>query len=215
METVGAIGQHERTGDDIVAGNVYDKYHSKNPVARRLMGGFMQAFAALFDARSGDSVLEIGCGEGHLLNRVYHLGYRGRLAGLDIAHSVVRQARDESPKSIEVIQASAYDLPCADRSWDMVIACEVLEHLEDPERALAELRRVCRSGCLISVPREPVWRVANMARFKYLTRLGNTPGHVQHWSRDRFIELVGKYFAVKEVRNPFPWTMAWGIKDGC
>jgi len=207
-------GERTRTGDDIVAGNVYDKYHAKNPVARYLMGGFMRAFDSLFQPRAGDSILEVGCGEGHLLDHMQSQ-WCGRLfSGLDLAHSVVRQARDEIPMEVSIMQASAYQLPWRDGTWDIAVACEVLEHLDHPEMALAELRRVCRRGCLVSVPREPIWRGANMVRFRYLSRLGNTPGHVQHWGRRGFVDMVGKHFAVEEVRNPFPWTMIWGTKDG-
>jgi hypothetical protein len=60
---------------------------------------------------------------------------------------------------------------------------------------------------VLSVPREPVWRAANMARGAYLRALGNTPGHVNHWSKRGFVEMVGTTFAVREVRSPFPWTM--------
>ncbi len=37
---------------------------------------------------------------------------------------------------------------------------------------------------------------------------GNTPGHLQHWSRAGFLRLVADYFEVVEVRTPLPWTMA-------
>ena len=73
--------------------------------------------------------------------------------------------------------------------------------------ALAELARLSRGGLVLSVPREPIWRVANMARGKYIGALGNTPGHIQHWSRRSFAELVGSQFDVVGVRSPFPWTM--------
>jgi hypothetical protein len=87
------------------------------------------------------------------------------------------------------------------------MAIEVLEHVMDTDAALAELVRVSRGEMVLSVPREPIWRVANMARGKYLADLGNTPGHVQHWSRRGFAELVGSQLEVVSVSTPFPWTM--------
>ena len=98
-------------------------------------------------------------------------------------------------------------LPFPPLSFDLVMAIEVLEHVDDPVAALAELVRVSRGGMVLSVPREPIWRVANMARGKYLADLGNTPGHVQHWSRRSFVELVGSQLEVVNVSTPFPWTM--------
>jgi len=58
------------------------------------------------------------------------------------------------------------------------------------------------------VPREPIWRILNIARGKYIGDLGNTPGHVNHWSRRGFIDLLSRRFDVVEVRSPLPWTMA-------
>ena len=60
---------------------------------------------------------------------------------------------------------------------------------------------------LVSVPREPLWRALNMARGAYLTDLGNTPGHVNHWSRRGFEALLSRHGEVVETRSPFPWTM--------
>jgi hypothetical protein len=84
----------------------------------------------------------------------------------------------------------------------------VLEHVPDPEHALAEMARTARGGhVLVSVPREPLWRALNVARGAYLGALGNTPGHVNHWSKRGFAQLLERYGDVVGVRSPFPWTM--------
>ena len=98
-------------------------------------------------------------------------------------------------------------LPFPAKAFDLVLAIEVLEHVPDPDAALAELARLARGHLVLSVPREPIWRVANMARGKYLGALGNTPGHIQHWSARRFAQLVGRHVQVDAVRRPLPWTM--------
>ena len=88
-----------------------------------------------------------------------------------------------------------------------MVCCEVLEHLEQPELALKTLKRVTGRYLILSVPREPLWCAMNLARAKYISRLGNTPGHIQHWSKRGFIRLVSKCFDVLEVKSPLPWTM--------
>lgn len=196
----------------LIAGNLYDKYHTRNPVARRLMAGFLSSFDQLLDLGEGEGVLEVGCGEGYLLERVRRRFPGARLAGLDLSREIVQLAARQGCPGAPLLQASACQLPWADRSWEVVVACEVLEHLDEPQRALAELARVCRRGCLLSVPREPYWSLANLARGKYLGRLGNTPGHVQQWRQRRFANLVAEHFAVQQVRAPFPWTMIWATK---
>jgi hypothetical protein len=69
------------------------------------------------------------------------------------------------------------------------------------------LRSIAGSHLVLSVPNEPVWRVLNMVRGKYWTDWGNTPGHIQHWSREGFIRFVSIYFQVTEIRTPLPWIM--------
>ena len=202
-----------RTGDDVVAGNVYDKYHTSNPVARRLMDGFLQSFDALLQLEQADTLLEVGCGEGHLIERIQRGYPERRIAGFDISYGIIQQAM-RNVRGAAFLQGTADQMPWPDASWDVVVVCEVLEHLPEPEKALLELQRVTRKGCLLSVPREPIWRMANMARGKYWASLGNTPGHIQHWNTDGFIALVSQRFDVKQVRSPFPWTMVWAEVKG-
>ena len=83
----------------------------------------------------------------------------------------------------------------------------MLEHVPDPERTVAEMARVARRHLLVSVPREPLWRALNVARGAYLRELGNTPGHVNHFSKRGFAALLSRHGQVVEVRSPFPWTM--------
>lgn len=213
QESVSAVGStYQRIGDDVVAGNVYDKYHTHNLFARFLMERFERAFVKMFQLQPGENMLEIGCGEGYLMSQIHTRFPSTKMTGLDVSFNIVKVANRVGCPDVSFLQASAYELPWEDESWDVVVACEVLEHLKNPERALAEMRRVCRKGCLVSVPREPFWRMANMARLRYVCRLGNTPGHIQHWGRREFIDLVGSFFFVKVVENPFPWTMIWGDK---
>jgi ubiquinone/menaquinone biosynthesis C-methylase UbiE len=101
----------------------------------------------------------------------------------------------------------AEDLPFAENEFDLAAAIEVLEHVPDPRRSLAEMTRVAARHLLVSVPREPLWRGLNMARGAYLRELGNTPGHLNHWSKRAFVQLLGDYGEVMESRSPFPWTM--------
>jgi len=87
-----------------------------------------------------------------------------------------------------------------------------MEHLNEPARGIAEIARVS-SGCLlVSTPREPLWRMLNLARGQYWSDLGNTPGHVQHFSRAQLLRLLATQTQVTEVRLPLPWTIALGRK---
>ena len=107
---------------------------------------------------------------------------------------------------------SIYDLPQKNKSVDLIIALEILEHLDDPATALKELARVTKQYAIISVPREPLWRMLNMARGAYLGDLGNTPGHINHWSTRGFVRFVETEFVVQKVKTPFPWTVILATK---
>jgi len=189
----------------VVVGNTYDKYGTKNPIARALMVGFLRAFERALPVAPPERVLEIGAGEGRLLERV-----RARYPGarcVAAEWSPVLAARARAETGLPYVAQSAEALGVRDAAVDLVIACEVLEHLQDPERALAEIARVARGRVVLSVPREPLWRALNLARGAYVRDLGNTPGHVQHWSRRAFVALVEARFRVREVFSPLPWTL--------
>jgi 2-polyprenyl-3-methyl-5-hydroxy-6-metoxy-1,4-benzoquinol methylase len=191
-------------------GNFYDKYRTRNPLARLLMDGFLKSFEQLL-SRCDDatSALEAGCGEGELSIRIAKSGKRTR--ALDISPRIVEEARRRaSAAGVDVAfnSGSVYDLDAARDVADLVVCCEVLEHLEEPDKALGILHSVCNRYFLTSVPREPIWRALNMARGRYLADFGNTPGHVQHWSKDEFIKFLGTRFRVIEVKSPLPWTLA-------
>jgi 2-polyprenyl-3-methyl-5-hydroxy-6-metoxy-1,4-benzoquinol methylase len=97
---------------------------------------------------------------------------------------------------------------------ELIVCCEVLEHLDDPEAGLETITRLARPWLLVSVPREPIWRALNLARGKYVRDLGNTPGHLGHWSRRAFVEFLRSRVEVVDVRSPVPWTMALCRADG-
>lgn len=192
------------------AGNVYDKYGSRNPIARQLMNGFLHAFDLLVGRAQARRVLEVGCGEGHLSLR---LAAGGReVMGFDVDPAIVELARDGARRDgarAQFFQRSVYDLDPSLKA-DLLVCCEVLEHLEDPRLALQTMLAVGSPYLLFSVPREPIWRALNMARGSYLRELGNTPGHINHWSKRGFLRLLGEYVEICEVRSPLPWTLVLG-----
>ena len=129
----------------------------------------------------------------------------------DFSTQIIAEAKanvKEAGASAEFMVKSVYDLdPDVDHA-ELIVCCEVLEHLEEPVKALAMLARLAKPYLLVSVPREPVWRVLNVARGKYLRDLGNTPGHLQHWSQKKFLDLLQAKFEIDVEDSPFPWTMA-------
>jgi SAM-dependent methyltransferase len=197
------------TTPPVPTGNTFDKYGSTNPVVRRLMAGFEGTLEALFTRANPGSILDIGCGEAVLTSRWADRIAPGRVVGLDLADPKLEA--EWSRRGRANLELRALDvtggLPFADGEFDLICATEVLEHVPAPEAVVAEMARVACGHLLVSVPHEPLWRVLNVARGAYLSQLGNTPGHINHWSKRAFVRMLARHGEVLEARSPFPWTM--------
>jgi 2-polyprenyl-3-methyl-5-hydroxy-6-metoxy-1,4-benzoquinol methylase len=195
-------------GEPVPTGNTFDKYGSAHPVVRWLMAGFEGALAQLFDRADPGSVLDVGCGEGVLTEQWARRLGTGRVTGIDLDDpKLAAEWATRRRANLEFRTLEPPRLPFDADRFDLAAAIEVLEHVPDPEQTLGEMARVARHHLLVSVPREPLWRALNVARGAYVRQLGNTPGHVNHFSQRSFVSLLGRYGDVVETRSPFPWTM--------
>jgi 2-polyprenyl-3-methyl-5-hydroxy-6-metoxy-1,4-benzoquinol methylase len=203
------LTQAQGTAGTIPTGNTTDKYGTRNPLFRRLVARFIAEAENLLDQAAPGSVLDVGCGEGVVTERIATRLDPVRVIGIDLEDAKLEAewALRKRP-NLEFRAMPAERLAFEDDEFDLVSALEVLEHVEDPEVVLAEMTRVAARNLLLSVPREPLWRALNMARGAYLRDRGNTPGHLHHWSKRSFVELLSGYGEVVEVRSLFPWTMA-------
>lgn len=201
-----AGGQSE---DGIIIGNTYDKYNAKNPIVRSLMNGFDASLQRFVREADPGSIHEVGCGEGFWVMHWAEKGFDVR--GSDFSAEVIEMARRNAQAQglaeglFDVV--SIYEVDADRDAADLIVCCEVLEHVDAPEQALQALQKIVRRDLIISVPKEPLWRALNMLRGKYIRDIGNTPGHVNHWSAAGIRRLVEKYFDVIDVARPTPWTM--------
>lgn len=174
------------------------------------MQGFLRSFLELAAmAKPVGCALEVGCGEGELSMRLARIGWDAQ--GCDIADEAVVEARRRAAAAGLTIPFRTLDVLSAGKIYqpsDLVICCEVMEHLEDPSAALDVLAGLSKNFLILSVPREPIWRVLNMMRGCYWKDFGNTPGHIQHWSKHSFLSLLEGRLEVVAVRSPLPWTLA-------
>ncbi|WP_317229491.1 methyltransferase domain-containing protein [Clavibacter sp. MX14-G9D] len=104
--------------------------------------------------RPGLDVLDVGSGPGTITVELADIVAPGRVVGLDMSDDVVRQAQalaeGRGTGNVEFVVGSVYELPYDDASFDVVHAHQVLQHVGDPVRALAEMRRVTRPGGLVA-----------------------------------------------------------------
>jgi 2-polyprenyl-3-methyl-5-hydroxy-6-metoxy-1,4-benzoquinol methylase len=188
------------------------KYNTRNPVNRYLVRNFLKTIKNLVASLGPSSLLDVGCGEGMLLKSMEEHVREIRCAAIDLDPAEVGDAALILPWC-QVDVGSAYEIPYEADHFELVICCEVLEHLEHPEKALRELSRVSSKYVLLSVPREPTWRALNMLRGAYLKDWGNTPGHIQHWSPRSFEAFTSSQLRIVRRAHPLPWTVVLGVVD--
>ena len=192
-----------------VAGNTYDKYSSGNPLVKLIMRGFTSSLERIVNDINPSSIHDVGCGEGYWSLRWCAQGRS--VQGSDASKTVIDIARHNAIESnlpaYMFSQKSIYDLNAEDDHAELIVCCEVFEHLEEPERALKAVQNISGKHAIFSVPREPLWSALNIARGKYWSDWGNTPGHIQSWSQRDFVQLVSSRFNIIEVSAPTPWTM--------
>lgn len=187
----------------------YKKYTSKNPLMGVVISNFIKELSKAISPLEGvNSIIDIGCGEGFIVNCLN----RTDITGVDISKRALSIAKQKNP-GCNFCTGSVYNLSFKKSSFDLVIATEVLEHLESPDKALQEIKRISKGYCVFSVPNEPYFRTMNFFRGKNLKRLGNDIEHLQNWSSGEFVKLVGRHFNVVEVKKPFPWTMVLCKKE--
>lgn len=192
-------------GHNTLKGSYY-KYGTRNPISMWLVGRFFKAVEQLLGQITFASALDIGCGEGFVTELISKINTQADIHACDIDEDVIEHHILENPRINFSVQ-SIYSPGFADESFDLVVATEVLERLDSPEKALSEIQRLTRRYAMLSVPREPLWRILNMARLAYLKNLGNTPGHLQNWSKRSFLELISGKFDIVSMVTPLPWTI--------
>lgn len=188
------------------AGNYYNKYKSKNFIVKFLMKKFYKNLFRLVGRVNPKKVLEVGCGEGYIASGMKR-ALKIDIEGSDVDKNVIKFANKKF-KGIPFSVETVYNLKRKDKSFDLVIACEVLEHLKCPDKAIEEIKRVSKKYCIFSVPYEPFWRMANIARLAYLSELGNTPGHIQHWTMGSFEKMLKRHFRMVKIKNSILWNIA-------
>lgn len=182
--------------------------HTKSSAAQgALIEQFYRSMFALIKQLDIHSVLDAGCGEGFTLERLKKSGIGKKLVGFDASEEAIRLGRKLFPGQA-ISLGDIYAISHKDKSFDLVICSEVLEHLERPSLALSELARVSRQYILLTVPWEPWFQTANFIRGKYLSGWGNHPEHINHWTHGGFLRLVrDSGLVIVASRISFPWTI--------
>jgi SAM-dependent methyltransferase len=178
--------------------------YAETGVAGKLLERFRLRMETELHDLGPRSLLDAGCGEGVATAWLAAVAPDAAITGLDGRPDAVALLPGRVPRATAV-SGDLYAMPFADRQFDVVVCTEVLEHLDRPDDAVRELVRVADRALLVTVPHEPWFRAGNVARLRYLKRLGNTPGHKNNWSRSGFTRLVEPHVASVRWLSAFPW----------
>lgn len=108
---------------------------------------------------SGETILDIGCGNGNIIKML--AGQRpGRYYGVDLSSEMIKEAEKRVPQDVIFKRADVVSLPFDDESFDILICNASFHHYEEPEKAIAEMKRVLRPGgaLILGDPTIPVLR---------------------------------------------------------
>lgn len=198
------------------AGQDAAKYGSTNPIVRGLLDRWTSKLHAVLGPLSG-TVVDIGVGEGLCLERILAAdavdsgsapgpASGARVVGVEYRFDKAEVAR--KVPGVDVVVGDAGLLPFPDRCADLVLCIEVLEHLPTVDQAVAELARVAKDRCVVSVPWEPWFRLGNLGRGKNIGRLGNDPEHLRAFTPGRLRRTMQRSFSEVKVIPVFPWLVA-------
>ena len=183
-----------------------DKHTTQNPISKFFLNNFKQLLLEHVKHLKPESILDVGAGEGFTLEMFRQKHIAKKLEGIEYMDEALKLAKKIHPK-VKIIKGDIYKLPYKANSFDLIICTEVLEHLEYPEKALIELKRVTRKYLIVSVPNEPLFTIQRILRGKNILKLGAHPEHIQHWTPTSFEKLIAKHYTVKDAKTPLPWTM--------
>lgn len=178
------------------------KYESRNPLKRAMLNRFLRRVRSIVDASDADVILDVGTGEGLFWQDTSR---RPTVIGVDIRHEALVEA---GGTGVLPIRGSAFCLPFADSSFDLVLAMEILEHLPQPENAAKELRRIARERVIVTVPWEPWFSLAVLfGSGQHWRRLGREPEHINAFGPHEIKSLLRAVFPTVQVTFCAPWMI--------
>ncbi len=168
------------------------KYTHGNRIYRWHVNAFLERVSEMLAESEPATVLDAGCGEGFALDFLTDRHPDVRFTGMDLSKEAIAYAEAHFGEKATFRTGSIYKLPFSDNSFDTVLCSEVLEHLDEPDRAVEELKRVARRHVLITVPLEPYFQKLN--DLGKLLRINPDPGHVNFWTKGSFRHFIDGHF---------------------
>lgn len=169
-----------------------NKHTTSNWFYRKHLEAFYDELSEVVGSTSCTTLLDAGCGEGFVVDFLAREYPDLKITGVDISDEAIAYAKEHFGERARFRKGSVFKLPFSDKSFDAVLCSEVLEHVEDPNLAVAELKRVARQHVIITVPLEPYFQwLNNMSQW---LRLGPAADHVNFWTSTTFQAFIRAHF---------------------
>lgn len=182
------------------------KHSSNNPIMKYLNEKLKIDIILALEKYNPKTILDVGCGEGFITSRLGNKFKEADILGIDIEQEYIDYA-----KFFNTYDNVRYELNSIDTlpeiKYDLIVATEVLEHLEDPKGAIEKLKAVSGGIILITIPNEPYFRLGNLCSLKYIGRLGNTPGHLHNWTKGQISNLLKMMKLDFEIKTSTFWNI--------
>jgi len=192
-----------------------EHYHANaNFIVRFIESKRVKFILKFIEAREGDEIIEIGCGAGDIIGRVE----KGETTGVDISRYILNVARQRYPQ-VKFVAGNAEELPdeIIKNRYDKIICSEVIEHVENPDKVLTEIRRLAKkdSAVVISVPNENLidgvkkilqgLRIFNWLFPKFPQKM-TEEWHLHSFGLEKIKKLVARDYSVERIKGvPFGW----------
>ena len=189
----------------------YEKHTQAKGLRKKLIDRFNLAFTETINPYISETsnILDVGCGEGFMLKLIHENHPKSKLIGCDLSPKAIEKAKIILP-NFDFYVSDGYCIDFPDKTFDVVVCTEVLEHVYEPAKMLAEIKRLSQRYVLLTVPHEPFFRLGNLISGKYLSTLGNHPEHVKQFGKSKFRSLCNEYFEEIRCASVFPWLMYVG-----
>lgn len=185
-------------------------YNSRNPFVKFTHVSRLNSIAKRIPLKSESKILDAGCGEGHLIEKLYRMNSSALYYGIDIRRQAVEKTRVRCPYA-ELEVMNLVDISFDDELFDTVICTEVLEHLYEYQTVIKELERVLkkRGYLIVTFPNETLWTIS---RFLLGRKPIKVPDHINSFNPDRIKSLV-RMKLISQVGLPF--GLPFHISLGC
>lgn len=179
-------------------------YDSPNPLEKTLWGMKKKQIKTLLSVLPIRSIIDVGCGDGRLIDAIpSHVNY----TGIDISPTQIEEARkyieQKKQNKVSLVLGDVMKIPFSTNSFDVALACDIVEHVLYPVALFKELRRVVKKDgyIIFGIPNEDLWELARLVFFKFPLR---SPDHI-HAIYPEDIEQAFPHI-LKKIFLPVPFS---------